>query len=294
VEGIDRLIDFAATLDIAAVCLPAYGGEFYKLSDAERFDVVAQAVRASNGRVRIMAQCNHPSAKLAAEIARRNANLGASYIAVAIPRLFGLKDRDILDYCRVVCQAMDLPVLIQDFNPGGATVGAEFCARLHAECPNFQYVKLEEPLMGTKVTAIREATRGEVGVLEGWGGMYMLELIPAGICGLIPGLGAADILARIWRLGRSGQTNAALDLFERVLPQLVFALQDLELFLHLEKRLLVARGVLSDPTVRRATYVPDPPTLAHGDLLNRRLLDVIEAMNSVDSSRQTRTQSHAE
>ena len=35
-----------------------------------------------------------------------------------------------------------------------------------------------------KVRTIRAATNGRVGVLEGWGGMYMLDLIPAGICGL--------------------------------------------------------------------------------------------------------------
>jgi len=42
-----------------------------------------------------------------------------------------------------------------------------------------------------------EATDGEVGVLEGWGGVYMLDLIPAGICGVMPGLGVSDLLALV-------------------------------------------------------------------------------------------------
>ena len=49
--------------------------------------------------------------------------------------------------------------------------------------------------------------------------MYVLELIPAGVCGLMPGLGAADLLQRIWHLGTSAHTEEALDLFESLLAQ---------------------------------------------------------------------------
>src|SRR5262249_39113682 len=86
-------------------------------------------------------------------------------------------------------------VLIQDFNPGGPTVNADFARALVQDCPNFRYLKLEEPLMAPKVRAIREATGDQVGVLEGWGGMYMLDLIPAGICGVMPGLGRGGPVA---------------------------------------------------------------------------------------------------
>jgi 4-hydroxy-tetrahydrodipicolinate synthase len=271
-DALDGLIDFATRLDVAAVCLPAYAGEFYKLSEDERFAVVERAVRASRGRVAVMAQSNHPSARHAAAIARRNEELGADLISFAVPRLFALPDEDLLEYCRTVCRAVTCPVLIQDFNPGGPTVGAGFCARLREACPNFGWVKLEEPLLGSKVVAIREATADEVGVLEGWGGMYLLDLLPSGVRGSVPGLGVADLLTRVWRLGRAGDADAALDLFQVVLPQIAFGLQHFELFLHLEKRLLVERGVLRDPTVRRPTYTPDRALLAHGDVLNRRVV----------------------
>ena len=118
--------------------------------------------------------------------------------------------------------------------------------------------------MSGKVRAIREATLDQVGVLEGWGGMYMLDLIPAGICGLMPGLGAADLLQTVWTLGTGGRMDDALDLFEKVLPQLSFSLQNMELFLCLEKRLLATRGVLAESSthVRRPTWTPDSETLA--------------------------------
>jgi 4-hydroxy-tetrahydrodipicolinate synthase len=193
-DGIAACIEFAVRCGVGAVCLPAYASEFYKLTEAERRGVLEAAIRSAAGRVAILAQSNHPSARCAADLARRHADMGADVISFAIPRQFGLPLGDLLDYCRIICRAVALPVLIQDFNPGGPTVGAEFARTLHADCPNFRYLKLEEPLMSGKVRAIREATNDEVGVLEGWGGMYVLDLLPAGICGLMPGLGPADLL----------------------------------------------------------------------------------------------------
>jgi 2-keto-3-deoxy-L-arabinonate dehydratase len=271
-DALRRLIDFAVAIEVPAVCLPAYASEFYKLSETERFRLVEVAVEQAAGQVAIITQSNHPSLKLAQVIARRNESLGADLISFAVPRIFGLGTDDVLDYCRGMCEAVSKPVLIQDFNPNGPTVGAAFARRLHEACPNFCYLKLEEPLMGPKVTAIREATGDAIGVLEGWGGMYTLELIPYGICGLMPGLAAADVLAHVWRLGEQQRWDEAMDIFERILPQLVFSLQNMELFLHLEKRLLVSRGVLEHAIVRRASLTPEAQILTYGEFLNQRVL----------------------
>lgn len=274
------LVHFAVDAGAAAICLPAYASEFYKLTEAERLLVVQEAIHAAAGRVPVIAQSNHPSAKAAADLARRHVDLGADLISFAIPRLFALGPDDLLAYCATICQAVTVPILIQDFNPNGPTVGAEFCARLVERCPNFAYIKLEEPLMGDKVAAIRAATGDAVGVLEGWGGLYMLELASQGICGIMPGLGLADVLVRIWQRAQAGQMDAAMDLFEQIVPQLMFSLQNMELFHHVEKRLLVRRRVLVDATVRQATFTPNAQLLAYGDFLNERAARAAEALKA--------------
>jgi 4-hydroxy-tetrahydrodipicolinate synthase len=282
-EAIAPLVEFAAGAGAAAVCLPAYASEFYKLTEDERLQVVAAAVAAAHGRIPVIAQSNHPSAKVAADIARRNVEQGADLISFAIPRLFALDLEDLLRYCATICDAVAVPILIQDFNPNGPTVGAEFCRRLVEACPNFRYIKLEEPLMGAKVRAIRAATGEAVGVLEGWGGLYMLELLPYGICGVMPGLALADVLVHIWHTAHAGQPDAAMDLFERVMPQLGFSLQNMELFLHVEKRLLAARGLLDDATVRDATFRPSAELLAYGDFLNARVQRVAQELGQASA-----------
>lgn len=280
--GLERCLQFVAERGLAACCLPAYASEFYKLTDAERADVVRTAIQTVGNRVAIVAQANHPSCKVAGKLARQYEELGASLISFALPRIFPLSENDLLPYARTVCEATSLPVLIQDFNPGGPTVGADFARRLADQCPNFRYLKLEESLMGAKIRGILAAAGDRIGVLEGWGGMYMLDLVPAGICGLMPGLGVADILQAVWKLTRSGQSPRAMSIFDVVLPQIMYSLQHSEVFNWIEKRLLCARGVLGQAStyVRRATYVPDAPTLAHGDALNARVVELASRLAS--------------
>ena len=272
-----RLVDFAGSAGVKAICLPAYGSEFYKLSEHERGCVVEIAVQQAAGRLAVVAQSTHGSSRVALSMARAYLQAGADLIAVGLPRHFPLPDDDLMRYLVPLLNRVHAPCIVQDFTlAAGPSLGAEFVARLRQECPNFRYLKLEHPLMADKVRAIREATEDQVGILEGWGGLYMMELIPTGISGIMPGLAMADLLGHIFKLRKEGQTEEAFRLFERLLPQIVFSLQNFELFLYCEKRLLQARGVLSSTHCRSACYTPDPLTAAYVDELNQRILHVID------------------
>ena len=192
------LINFAIQAKVEAVCLPAYASEFYKLTDAEKLQVVRIAVDEAAGRIKIVAQSNHPSLKIAIQIARANVASGADVISLAVPRIFGLPESSLKEYLSGFFESIPgTPVLIQDFNPGGASLSVLLVKELSDQHSNFNYLKLEEPLGAAKIEAIIQATNGKVGVLEGWGGLFMLELIPAGIVGVMPGLAVADILQRV-------------------------------------------------------------------------------------------------
>jgi dihydrodipicolinate synthase/N-acetylneuraminate lyase len=277
-SALGSLIDFAVAAGACAVCLPAYGSEFYKLSEAERLGLVEQAVRCAAGRLPVLAQVNYASARQAARVAARCEQCGAAGISVAVPRLFPLAESDLARYFARILQAIRIPLLIQDFNPGGPTVSPGFVKALHEEFPHFCYVKLEEPLMAAKVERILEETGGAVGVLEGWGGMYTLELVEAGICGVMPGLALTDLLARVFRLARGGDKAAAWEIFQGVLPQIVYSLQNLELYHHAEKSLLAVRGVLPAAHVREARLELRAPESAHLEFLNGRILALLERL----------------
>jgi 4-hydroxy-tetrahydrodipicolinate synthase len=274
-----RLVEFACTAGACAMCLPAYASEFYKLSEDERLRAVVEAVESTAGRIPVFAQINFVSAKQGAKSALEAQKSGASAIAVAVPRIFALSESDLLRYFDRILSSIDIPLLIQDFNPSGPTITPRFVADLNRVHPHFRWVKLEEPLMSSKVAAILEAADGKVGVLEGWGGMYILDLIPAGICGVMPGLAVADILAKVFQLATGGESVRAYEVFQGVLPQIVFSLQHMELFHHAEKRLLEARGILTESVVRQLTMGLDQHTDDHISFLNQQVLALLDRLN---------------
>lgn len=275
-EALQRLVEFAVSKGFGAVCLPAYGGEFYKLSDDERTHVVQVAVNQAAGRLQVIAQSNHGSSRVALRMARRHVENGADLIAVALPRLFPLTDDDLLRYLVPILNGVEVPSLVQDFYPGGVTISANFAARLAAACPGCRYLKLEEPQLAPKLVAIRTATQGRIEVLEGTGGLYLLELIPAGLCGVMPGLALADALDRVFRLRATNNSAEAFDLYEKMLPRIVFGMQNFELWLYCEKRLLQARGLLPSARCRDASLGLDPNTVRYVDELNERIIKAIE------------------
>jgi 4-hydroxy-tetrahydrodipicolinate synthase len=89
----------------------------------------------------------------------------------------------------------------------------------------------------------------------------------------------ADILQKVFVLRREGKDDAAFDLFEKVMPQIFFSLQNMELFHYAEKELLIARGVLKNSIARKAAYIPDPSSIKYIKELNKRVVDLVNDKN---------------
>jgi 4-hydroxy-tetrahydrodipicolinate synthase len=145
------LLDFAAGAHVDGVCLPAYASEFYKLTEAERRETIVVAVDPCKGKIPVIAQVNYPATRQAAHSVREAQDDGASAVSCAVPRMFSLDDAALRKHFDRILQAIDIPLMIQDFNPGGSTVSARFIRDLHRAHPHLRYVKLEEPLMAATV-----------------------------------------------------------------------------------------------------------------------------------------------
>ena len=271
-----KTVEFTAGQKMAAMCLPAYGSEFYKLSEAEREQVIGIAIEVNAKRIPMIAQANHGSSKIAAKLARHYEDMGADVISFALPRQFRTTDADLLRFCGHIADAVACPILIQDFNPGGPTIGADFIQALHRQHPNFRYVKLEEPLIVAKLVRIRQEVGDSVGILEGWGGYYMLEAIPAGICGIMPGVPICDLLDPVYQARQARDDERAYDLLAALLPFINFSLQDIEVYLQVEKRLLVRRGLFAHATCRSLTYTPSQEIDTYIDFLMDQIVRILE------------------
>lgn len=255
-SGYERMLAFAEKAGCRAIGLPAFGSEFYKLTGGER-NKILDAVFNTDTRLGIIVQCNHISPIVVTELIGDAEKRGASAINVALPRAMPVNDDQLLAFARNVCSATDLPVIIQDYNPGGSIVGLQFAKKLSDEFPNFRFIKYEVPGIGPLINDILQATSGSVKVFSGWGASYMLELVSAGIAGIMPGIPLADYFNQLWIYAVNNNRVAALKMFTSISPYLMFSLQNLELFHHAEKRLAVRRGILRSGMVRNITVSLD-------------------------------------
>ena len=278
---VPRLVEFAKRCGVRTVVTPAFGSEFYKLDGSERQRVIEAVVAQAQARsLRVVVQCNHTTPRLAARLAGEAKSLGAAAVSTALPRAFAAGENQLLDYARRVCDATDLPVIVQDWNPGGGTADAEFFIALHQHCANFRVAKLEEPGIGDTVQTIIRETGGRVGVLSGWGGSYAVQLHGAGICGLMPGLSLADVFVRLWSKLNDDEVELALNEFSQIAPYLQFSLQNFEQFHHAEKHVLWRRGALANPFVRPVTVELDANSRSYLELLTKNLLAILEHASS--------------
>ena len=102
-----------------------------------------------------------------------------------------------------------------------------------------------------------------------------LEAIPLGICGIMPGVPIADLLDRVYKARKQRQDQKAYELFGALLPYINFTLQNLELFLQVEKRLMVQRGLFRGPHVRGLSFEPSAAVREHIELLNDQMLRIL-------------------
>jgi dihydrodipicolinate synthase/N-acetylneuraminate lyase len=273
--GLRREVNFALQCGAVALCAPAYGSEFYKLSDSERCRVAQVVIEEAGGRIPVIVSATSGSIRTTVEYAAYAETLGASGIMVAAPRSVPLGVSETLSYYEAVCQSVKVPVVLQDADFTGSGLPAQLFRDLAGRCPNFLFAKLENPLAGAKCKQIVDLSGGRIDVLFGWGGLTLFEGLDHGAAGVMPGTALTDIHVRTIGLYRSGKTVEAQALLGRCVPLLAFSLQHLEWFIAMEKRILVKRGVLKSTRLREPTLHLDAEYERRMDSLIDELMPVL-------------------
>lgn len=254
--GYEKLMFFAKAAGCKSVGLPAFGSEYYKLATAERNRILDAAFEYANS-LSIIVQCNHTSPEIVRILIKNAERRGATAISTLLPRRFPVSEEQLFGFASIVCSSTELPVIIQDFNPAGSVIGLDFVKRLSDKFENFKFIKFELSGVGSLIKHISEATNDKVRVFSGWGGSYMMEQIPSGIVGIMPGIPLADYFIEIWNKSSLGKTTEAMKMFSAISPYIAFSLQNLEMFHHAEKRLAVRRGIIKSAVVRSVSITLD-------------------------------------
>lgn len=270
-ESLRRLTAFTRDRGVNGMTILGVLGEADKLTEAERDRVIATTIETAGSGFPICVGTTHAGTDGCIAYSQRAQQLGAAAVMVAPPRMARVNDAALERHYRAVADAIDIPVVVQDFPPavGGLLMSVEVIARIGGASPKLRCLKLEDEPSPMKVSQVRAANPDMI-VLGGLGGMMFLEELRHGAHGTMTGFAYPEILVDIFRRFTSGDVDGATGVFYRYLPLIRFENQP-RINLAIRKHIYHRRGAIASPRARAPFAPVDAETLADLDDILRRL-----------------------
>jgi len=259
-EGIERVVEAQVDRGVHGVVLFGIAAEFYKLGDNERQRIVKTATDALAGTDTDLVVSVTDHATYRAERFGQFAEAkGADALMLLPPFFLGPSSDDLTRHVRRVCEAVEIPVMVQ-YAPEqtGVTLAPETFRELGEAVETLRYVKVESQPPGPDISGIAEGgAGGGVEALVGYAGLQMIDALDRGAVGVIPGASISDHYLTVWERYQAGDREGARRKHAELLPLITHLIQDIEGFIHYEKRMLAAMGLVDSTRAREPAFRPD-------------------------------------
>lgn len=258
-ESLRTQIEGLAAGGCDGAVLFGYAGEFYKLTDEERTEITRVAAEvARECDLPLYASITDHATRVATERARAFEELGVDGLMVLPPFVVAPGEADVRAHVESIARAVSLPIMVQ-YAPGntGVSIAAETFADLSRTVPNVVCYKVESASSGSYIERLLSEAPPEVEASIGSGGTHMIEAFDRGATGVVPGAAVHEVYVEICERYESGDRAGARELHGELLPLLSFLGQGLEMFIHYEKSVLEARGLIESAHCRRPNFDPD-------------------------------------
>jgi 4-hydroxy-tetrahydrodipicolinate synthase len=256
-----RVVDLVVAAGVNGMTALGVTGEVARIAERERTLVAEAVIEQVNGRAQVIVGASADGVRTCIELTREAKRLGASAVMVSPPRALKLNTESVVNHYKVLADAVDLPIVVQDYPPiTGFAMEPSLLARIAKEIPAARTIKLEDPPTPFKTARILEASAGTpVQIFGGLGGVFLLEELVAGATGAMTGFAFPEILVRIMTHWNAGEREAAADVFYRAVPLMRFEFQE-GIGMAIRKEVLRRRGVLKSATTRAPAGGLDAPT----------------------------------
>jgi len=221
-ESQRRCVDFLIDAGSNGICILANYSEQFALADDERELLMQAVLKHVAGRVPVIVTTTHFSSRVCIERSRRAQAAGAAMVMVMPPyhgATIRASEATIIDFCRALSDAIEIPIMIQDAPVSGTALSAAFLVRMAREIEHVSYFKIEVPGAAGK---LREMIRlGGDAVAGPWDGEEAITLmadLDAGATGTMPSSAYPDALRRIVDDFAAGRRDAAVGGYEHWLP----------------------------------------------------------------------------
>jgi dihydrodipicolinate synthase/N-acetylneuraminate lyase len=242
--------------------------ETLRLASDEREALAAAACRFGRDRGVVVISAGAESTHTAVRYARQAEAAGADAVMVIPPVAVAVGEAELRGYYETILRSIQIPVIVQDASGYvGRPLSIAMQAALYNDFGDRVLFKPEATPIGPRLSALRDATGGHAAVLEGTGGIALVDSFRRGISGTMPGADLVDGIVALWRALQAGDERR---IYRLSLPigALIAMQNSLDAFLAVEKYLLVQRGIFKNTRVRGPVgYQLDPETRAEVDRL---------------------------
>jgi dihydrodipicolinate synthase/N-acetylneuraminate lyase len=262
--------------------------EVLRLSTSERDGLaerVCAAARAYGGTA--VLSCGAESTRESLRHARVAAAAGATAVMAIPPLSATLGDRATFGYYAALLEDSGLPVVVQDASGYvGRPMSVGVQAQLFEAYGDRVYFKPEAPPLGQRLSALRDATNGGARVLDGSGGVGLVDAYRRGVVGTMPAADLCWALRRLWDALEAADEETIYRI-NGPLSAMIAIQTSLDSYIAVEKHLLHRQGVLPNAE-RRAPYdfELDPETEAEVD----RLFDLIVRATGMEDAVRSATE----
>jgi 4-hydroxy-tetrahydrodipicolinate synthase len=174
---------------------------------------------------------------------------------------FRVGEKGIFDFYRVVSDAIDIPIMIQDAPVAGTPLSVDLLARMAREIPHIGYFKIEVPMAAAKLRDLI-AVGGDsiVGPWDGEEAITLMADLDAGATGAMTGGGYPDGIRQIVDPFLAGRREEAAAAYARWLPLINY--ENRQCGLQACKILMKEGGVIGSEAVRHPLQKVHPATRA--------------------------------
>ncbi len=248
-DSLRKLVNFQIDLGAYGLTILGVLGEAAKLDVNERTQVMQTVLETVDGRVPVVVGTSHRNTASCLSLSKAAFDAGAAGVMIAPPPIEDADDARIFGYYEMLCAECAGAIVVQDYpKVNGVYMSPEVIARLADELPNARHLKLEDPPLMQKVSAIRALTNN-MEIFGGLGGMFLLEELKRGTDGTMTGFAFTEILVAIFKAFSNGDEARATEIFDQYMPLIRYENQP-EINLTIRKELLHRRGAMAHATPR--------------------------------------------